>query len=591
MLTDSTVLKVSVSRRRSGRMVAFVVLVILISALLTLQMNRYARDWGTVELRVAGEDKLLTLVSQFRNSLNEYRYLPFLISQSHDVQNLLRSASANKITAVSRYLEQINLVAGSTALFVLDTRGNVQALSHWRDDSDAYRTQADQPYFRQARKGLQGMSMSPDDEAAVYLSAPIYERQQFAGAAVVRIDLEQLRSGLPLNSGFVVSNQQEVLLAADSHWAGQSLEDVLVSAEKRQLSDGSMADLRKLADRGEVLVQSVVLDDLGWTFTVFTPLKPVISDSRTVANYTLAGCVALFLLGLLFRERHLKNQSRQETRQALQQANDQLEHKVQQRTEALRAAQDELVQAEKLAALGRMSSVLVHELNQPLTAMRTYVSIARHRMGQLLGEAKEAADAQALQGNFDLIETLTERMSAMTRQLKVFAFKKPEQLSPIDPLQVLDQVIATMNARCLKESIALQWQRPLLQVRVAADSPRLEQVFLNLMNNACDAMQASSQTHKQLALDMQLVPENRVCFTIRDSGPGFSDDAAEHLFEPFFTTKPIGEGLGLGLAIVQSICRDLGGEIVALNTGKGAEFRVLLPLADEMITGESNNAG
>ncbi|WP_261841714.1 sensor histidine kinase [Aliamphritea ceti] len=578
MIADSVLAKASVPRRRSGRTVAFVVLVVLISALLTLQMNRYARDWGTVELRLAGEDKLLTLVSQFRNGLNEYRYLPFLISQSRDVQNLLRSASSHKITAVSRYLEQINLVAGSTALFVLDTYGNVQALSHWRDDTEAYRTQADQLYFQQAKKGLQGVSMSPDDEAAVYLSAPIYERQQFAGAAVVRIDLEQLRSGLPLHSEFVVSNQQEVLLAANSDWTGRALGDVLTAKELRQLSDGSSVELRNLPGRGDVLVQSVVLDDLGWTFTVITPLQSVISDSRTVANYTLAACVALFLLGLLLRERHLKNQSRQETRLALQQANDQLEHKVQQRTEALQEAQAELVQAEKLAALGRMSSVLVHELNQPLTAMRTYVSIARHRLLQLQGKEQESQDTAALQGNFDLIETLTERMSAMTRQLKVFAFKKPEQLAPIDPLQVLDQVVATMAGRCQKEAIQLEWQRPDFQVKVAADSPRLEQVFLNLMNNACDAMLSQAEGQKRLSLHMQTDADNRVSFTVRDTGPGFNDETAAHLFEPFFTTKSIGEGLGLGLAIVHSICRDLNGEIQAANTDTGAEFRVVLPL-------------
>ncbi len=420
--------------------------------------------------------------------------------------------------------------------------------------------------------------MSPDDEAAVYLSAPIYERQQFAGAAVVRIDLEQLRSGLPLHSEFVVSNQQEVLLAADSDWTGQALGDVLTAKEMRQLSDGSNVELRNSPGRGDVLVQSVILDDLGWTFTVITPMQSVISDSRTVANYTLAGCVALFLLGLLLRERHLKNQSRQETRLALQQANDQLEHKVQQRTEALQATQDELVQAEKLAALGRMSSVLVHELNQPLTAMRTYVSIARHRLLQLQGKEQATKDTEALQGNFDLIETLTERMSGMTRQLKVFAFKKPEQLAPIDPLQVLDQVIATMAARCQKEAIQLQWLRPDLQVKVAADSPRLEQVFLNLMNNACDAMQSLPEGQKRLSLHMQADAENRVSFTVGDTGPGFSDEAAAHLFEPFFTTKSIGEGLGLGLAIVHSICRDLNGEVQAVNTDFGAEFRVVLPL-------------
>ncbi|WP_315980440.1 hypothetical protein [Aliamphritea spongicola] len=251
MMTDSSAVKAPAARRRSGRTVFIVLLVVLISALLTLQMNRYARDWGTVELRLAGEDKLLTLVSQFRNALNEYRYLPFLISQSRDVQNLLRNASANKITAVSRYLEQINLVAGSTALFVLDTAGNVQALSHWRDDTEAYRTQSDQPYFRQARKGLQGLSISPEDEAAVYLSAPIYERQQFAGAAVVRIDLEQLRSGLALNNEFIVSNRQEVLLATDSEWTGLAMDDVLMATEVRHLSDGSSADLRHLPGRGK----------------------------------------------------------------------------------------------------------------------------------------------------------------------------------------------------------------------------------------------------------------------------------------------------------------------------------------------------
>lgn len=698
-------------RRVSRRLWPIVVLVISGSLLLTWQIARTAQDWSLVQLKDEGENRLLHVIGQFRASLAEYQYLPFLISQSSAVKSLLLSPTPDKIAGVSRYLEQTNLVAGSTALFVLDSEGRAQAFSHWREQQDFYLiSHAEAPYFNQARLGQQGMYVALPDSVsagAFYLSAPIYDRSRFVGAATVRIDLARLQPELPREGDYLFSQRGRVLLASDSQWAQQSLDDVVRPLQQRQLGDGTQVEIRRLADNRQVLVQSVLLDDLGWQISVISSIEAVEKVRRTATLYSLGGCIAFALLLLWLRERRLKNISRQETRQALerneatqrtiinkaqvglisldrrgeiqfinpmamqqfgvsmprvlgysiaeliahgvgmgplrdnlqrlgqpgfapitaletvglrsdqttfpmlfsiqqmarqpvesylvtviditprkkleralQQANDQLEQKVLARTQALKEAQDELVQAEKMAALGRMSSAVVHELNQPLTAMRTYISICRHLLAQLSDPSSTAGHAACapLDTNLALLNDLTDRMAVLTRQLKTFAYKKPDQLSAVDPAQVLDQSLVLFRGRLQQEGITLRYQRPSQRYTVAGDSARLEQIFVNLIKNACDAMQGSGKQHV-LTLSITASAEDQtVQMRVCDSGPGVDGGDLPHLFEPFFTTKHIGEGLGLGLSIVKSIVGDLQGEIRAWNQPEGgACFEVCLP--------------
>jgi len=265
----------------------------------------------------------------------------------------------------------------------------------------------------------------------------------------------------------------------------------------------------------------------------------------------------------------------------LWQANDQLELKVLARTKELREAQSELVQAEKMAALGRMSSAVVHEFNQPLTAIKTYVSICKELFKKEHRQISAEQKSTMLMDNFDIINQLNDRMAQLTRQLKVFSFKKPEQLMAVDLAKSFDQTLLLFRVRFKAENITLDKNIPENLACIAGDTTRVEQVLYNLIQNACDAMQ-HNPVDKACKLRLAIAPssENNECMqiTISDSGKGISSETLEHLFEPFFTTKTIGEGLGLGLSIVQSIVTDLGGKIRVSSNQQGACFSVDLPV-------------
>ncbi|MBR9884086.1 MAG: PAS domain S-box protein [Oceanospirillales bacterium] len=248
---------------------------------------------------------------------------------------------------------------------------------------------------------------------------------------------------------------------------------------------------------------------------------------------------------------------RKRLEQALREANESLEHKVAERTRALEEAQAELVQAGKLAALGRMSASVVHELNQPLTAIRTYLAICRRQL--------DKPDQQ--RENLRQLESLIDRMALITGQLKTFAYRKPEQVGPVPVAQSIDQVLAMFRGRFGEMNLQLEYDAPESGLHLAGDQARFEQVLINLVKNACDAMQPNPGPHI-LSLTVG-ADDTAVTLRVADNGLGIASEHQSQLFEPFFTTKEVGSGLGLGLAIVKSIVRDLGGDIRAFNRPEG----------------------
>lgn len=662
------------------------------------------------DLKEQGEDHLLNTIIGVREAIDSYHYLPFLISQNTDVQELLLYPVLDKGADVSRFLEQMNLVSGATTLMVLDLDGRALSYSRWREEQSFFlSSHAHKPYFIKAREGDQGVFFerhASGGKVAIYLSAPIYHASRFMGVAVVRIDLDTLSSKLNQLEDFLLfAEDGEVMLAADPRWLNHSLAQRIDQNVTRQLRDGSQIQLSTLNDGQQILFQSVALPDLGWHVAVTSDIRPVIVRRNTATFVSLGGCLTFGLLLLYVRERQQKKRSKQAMRdvlelnerqqrdiinnahvgmlalddqaqirfinptacqlfgvgserilgfkmqsllagsddqfgplqrtlsrigspgfapltaheavgkradgsafpmmmsvkqmrsqaemqylvtvidiskrkrleRALQQANDQLETKVQARTQALQEAQQELVQAEKMAALGRMSSAVVHELNQPLTAMRTYVAICRHLL---------EGDRQMLADNLDLIDDLTQRMALITQQLKTFAFKKPESLTPVKPSMALDQALMLCRERIEQEDIQVTVINPVPDATVFGDSPRLEQVFVNLVSNACDALAANQTQHsKDLVVEVEYQtdsaqPSLKIC--VSDNGPGIEHEHLQQLFDPFFTTKSIGNGLGLGLSIVNSIVKDLGGTLSVENRVEGgARFTVILPRCSE----------
>ena len=252
-------------------------------------------------------------------------------------------------------------------------------------------------------------------------------------------------------------------------------------------------------------------------------------------------------------------------------ANVQLEREIAEREAAeaeLRRAQDDLIQAGKLAALGQMSAALSHEFNQPLAAIRSYADNA-----QLLIERNREAEAC---GNLRLIKDLTARMAEISKHLMTFARKPRSELRPVALAEVLDETLDFLRIRLERAGAEVAVDQPDRSLAVRAGRVRLQHVILNLVANALDAMRDNPRPRLEIAVREK---DGRVAISLRDHGPGIPEDQLGRIFDPFFTTKDVGEGLGLGLSISYNIVKDFDGSLRAENHPEGgAVFTIELPL-------------
>lgn len=271
---------------------------------------------------------------------------------------------------------------------------------------------------------------------------------------------------------------------------------------------------------------------------------------------------------------------------ALRRANDRLELTVAQRTAALtaanermqreivererteqrlRASQQEVVHAGKLAVLGQMAAGLTHELNQPLVAIRTLCDNAR-----TFFERGQPAPALA---NLERIGKLVDSMAVLTGELKTFARKPDVERVAVSLNEAVAHARLIYDARIRDEGVQLDVHiAP--GTAVSAESSQLQQVIVNLLGNALDAVRDAPV--RRIVIEATGPDEaGRVRVTVADSGAGIAPEVLPHLFEPFVTTKPRGQGLGLGLAITSRIVEAFGAKIAATNRDEGgAQFSI-----------------
>ena len=235
----------------------------------------------------------------------------------------------------------------------------------------------------------------------------------------------------------------------------------------------------------------------------------------------------------------------------------------------LRETRDGAVQAGKLAVLGQMAAGISHEINQPLTAMQTFTDNAVDllKRGQLDG----------VRENLDIIGQMIVRMGQIVGKIKNFARKPEITRRAVCLAEVIDQSRMLVETRRKKLGVRLEVEAIPTDWQVLAEAQQLEQVFVNLLLNAFDAVETSEDRAVRLSV---INDEKHLRIVVADSGDGLTEEVLAHLFEPFYTTKSSGQGLGLGLVISRMIAAELGGRLEAANhPGGGAEFTVTLEKA------------
>ncbi|WP_417660808.1 sensor histidine kinase [Pseudomonas sp.] len=574
--------------------VGLTVLLIAIGLLGSMWLaGRYAQQRAWQERSVEARGQLQLYAQSIHTLVERFSSVPEVLSLDSDIKAVLSSPDDLLLrAALNHRLEQLNRAAGSNVLYLLNVEGDTLAASNWREwSSFVGNNYAFRPYFRDALKQSSGRYFAVGVTTGIpgyFLSHVVLDdHDQIIGVLVVKLELEELQREWVEQSGIllVADTYNVVILSNRPAWRFRTLSELSDQArneliEVRKYAEQALKPLpSKLRlqinpesqwrtvdgpdGKQDYLWQSQQLADEGWNLYLLVEPQSVVDSVR---SYRLAGAgvwmtLAFLLLFLLQRRKNHRLQASIRER---------LEQEVSLRTAELREAQDGLVHAAKMAALGQMSAAMAHEVNQPLTAMRMQLGSLR-----LLLDSGRQTDVYA---GLQRIDGLLERMASLTSHLKTFARKSPAGLSERLQLgEVLDQALQLLTPRIRSESVQLRSQVD-YNVHVLGDAIRLEQVLLNLLNNALDAM--TEIENAQLEVVIQRCAEQCV-LTVADNGGGIAGDNLSHVFDPFFTTKPVGQGLGLGLAVSYGIVQELGGTLEVSNSDVGAVFTLKLPIAPE----------
>jgi two-component system NtrC family sensor kinase len=246
---------------------------------------------------------------------------------------------------------------------------------------------------------------------------------------------------------------------------------------------------------------------------------------------------------------------------------EELQKEVDKKTAVIKKAQEQMLEAEKLASLGRLSAGVAHELNSPLTGIVTFAHLVHDRI--------PPNDKQSLD-DIDVIITQADRCSSIIRGLLGFARKGPSERTSVDLNDLVQETISMLTRqRDYREiNVAMDLKEDLPSV--TADPNQLQQVILNIFTNSADEMSNGGEVR----ISTRETPGGYVEVEFADNGPGIAPEIMDKIFEPFFTTKPVGQGTGLGLPVSYGIIKRHGGDItVKSEPGKGASFLVSLPLS------------
>ncbi|WP_175719674.1 sensor histidine kinase [Burkholderia anthina] len=609
------------------------IIVMLAAALAAACALTWTITWqrGVAELQRNAAVRVDRTTNALKSTLDRYESLPYLLGSHPYVQDLLAEPKRADFTArANRYLEDLNEHAHATVTYVIGADGMCVAASNWRaPDSFVGIEYRFRPYFIDAMNGQVGRFFgigTISRDPGYYISQPVWRDGRIAGVVVVKLNLEWFQGADASEPLVVADDHGVVFLSSVPAWKYHTLHPLTgaVAAsiyETRQYAQQPVTPLplrveQVLGPDAEIvrfgpglgaprfLASKRRIGEPDWLLVTLAPIAPVDADARNATIVTGFGFVSVALLAFYWRMRRARVREMIRGRALLQQAYAQLNRRVEERTadlseaneqlqkevgdriraeQELRAAHDELIQASKLAALGQMAAGITHELNQPLAALRSFSDNTR----VLLDRGEQGAARE----NLEAIAALTERMGKITNQLKLFVGRAKPRNEQALVVRALRSVLSLLGERLRGVALTLTLRDATVSpaqdvpLDLAQDYPqlvarcedlRLEQVLINLLGNALDAVAGAGAATPAPAIEVTIVVSvATLSIEVRDNGSGIAPELLPRLFEPFFTTKEMGRGLGLGLAISSSIASDAGGALTARNAPSGGALFVL----------------
>lgn len=583
---------------------------LILSAIVLWQTAYWVRQIATQDLRERKTHTLDLVVENLDGALAKFQYQPSLLSKRAMFRDALDYyASTVQIDAASRELERINFLSGALDTFIMNRAGVVIAASNWAT-AQSYRglNFGDTPYFRAALEGRLGRHFAIDDasepyEIGYFFSYPVRRGATIIGVVVVKLRMERLAARWlsPDHETLVVDRNGVIFMSSRAAWRFRSLEPLNPTLLEKIRSSKKYGDhtvtalpvhwndtrdqitIREAQDTTSLILEKKI-QSANWRVIIFARTDEINqrqSIALAVASFML---VSLVLLAAFTHQRRLRQKERlalqdaaqtalesevRERTRDLTEANVQLRHEISDRKRAeteLTKTQNELVQATKLAALGQMSAGLSHELNQPLAAIRSYSDNARAFL--------KRAETAAVATNLASIAELTDRMARIIRNLRIYARNEPIETRPTSVIRAVDDALILLEERLKSAGVTVDFVRPEEDLMVDGGEVRLQQVFVNILSNAIDAV---GETNEKIIRISTAIAGDTVTVAIHDTGPGLPDSRMNDIFDPFFSTKEVGQGMGLGLSISYGIVNQFGGRIDAQSHPLGgAVFSVTL---------------
>lgn len=522
--------------------------VALLALLVLILTFHLARGAALARLDDQARAAAAARVQALESVLATQRAVATILSDDGLVQSALSDPALSAQDAVSRKLDRLRDETGSTVIYLLDATGLAVAASNWDEvASFVGEDYSFRDYYTRAMAqgtALQFALGSVSHRPGLYLSHDVQADGSVLGVVVVKKEfgaLEALWAESP-DATHVTDADGQVVISSDA-------------ADR-------FAPLA--AEPGMVSVTLPVPAAPGWALRLATSAAPAWQAGALAAGAMLG--LQVLLAGLAMRAATATRYRADLERAVADRTRDLTAEMAERRAaeERLARLQTDLVQANKLATLGQVTAGVAHEVNQPLATIRL---LAEN------GIALMPAAPDETRANLSQIVRMTERIAQITTHLRGFARKATGQTGAVPVAETIEaSVLLTASRRRSRGArLVIDPGPPGLQVR--AEAVRLEQVLVNLIQNAQDACEASPAP--EIRVTAQSVGA-QVEITVSDNGPGLTPEVRAQLFTPFATSKP--DGLGLGLVIAQDIARDLGGELSAdpASPGEGATFRLTL---------------
>ncbi len=514
------------------------------------------------EIEAAGKARLNEATNRLKLQLGRYKAQANLIARS---SGLFPIPEGPIDDSLREELVRFALTYGVSKIDLFDANGALLASSSRTIEYDNAL-----PLVKTALNGSLGYRHAVrDDNRFIQLSRSVKGMAPAdRSVLVMTINLSDLEFEWPITPepvmflnqmGDVISSNRPGLLLQNLGSSGVQ-ESTLQRSDAKTLNLQTWIYAPANGSEIEVIRLSQNIPQLNLTGEILLDVEPAVSVARLRLMLTLAVLTMISLIAAIAWQ-----QRRRWALEARHSAT--LEARVQNRTRELHLAQEKLVEASNLAALGRLSAGVSHELNQPLAAILNFAENGQEFLSRGANEK--------VSGNLRSIAEQIKRITRIIANLRAFARQESMPTEKVDLIEIVKSSINATQASIHQTGTTLKLELPDEPVFVQAGKIRLEQVISNLISNALDAMLGSREKVLTVILDTDFTSSK---LRVADTGTGITNP--ERVFEPFYTTKDLGssKGLGMGLALSFGIISHFGGSLSCRNLSQGAEFKIILPL-------------